>query len=224
MERCLVHLEVPLGDPVPRALLGPRVPGAPGSRSHSRVGPEAHERLAQGHRISGRHQLTCSTDDIRERAGVAGDHGHAAGHGLHGHTSELLQPPGRRQRRHGEHVEGPVEAGRSSCSSAAEELDPVGDAERRYACAQVGELDGPSPAHAQRRRASTGDGLEQHVNPLVGIQTSDVPHGDGTGAGVAGASAAGVKRVGVDAEGDDARNAGQSLALADAARLARCTR
>ena len=218
VERCLVHLEVPLGDPVPRALLGPRVPGAPGSRSHSRVGPEAHERLAQGHWISGRHQLTCSTDDIRERAGVAGDHGHPAGHGLHGHTSELFPPPGHGQRRYGEHAQGRVEAGKVLVLEGAEEPHPVRDVESRYACAQVGSRRAV-PGHVKLQAGIGRDSLEKHVNPLVGSQTSDVPHGDGTGAEVGGAVRPRGEACGVDAEGNGARNAGQSLALGNAAGL-----
>ena len=147
--------------------------------------------MARASRVAGRDEQAGVADHVGEGARVAGDDRDAARHRLDDDAAELLQPAGRRQGRHREHVQAAVEVGQLVLADRADQLDAVADAELGHPRAE-GRLLGSGAGDAQRRAVEPGDGLEEHVDALVGLEPADVP--DDGDLGPPGLPGAGEKR------------------------------
>ena len=170
----LVEGLLELGHPGPRVAVGRvqhrrhgAVPTDPARRAGARAG-------AQGGRAVGGHQESGVPDHLGQGAAGAGHGGDTGGLALDHDAPELLQPPRHGHRRHGEHVEGPVDVGKGGLLDVAVERHPIGDPEpdgalpecRRFGSGAV-DLD-VEPVVARAASTST-------ATPLCGIRRPTKP-------------------------------------------------
>ncbi len=148
------------------------------TRAGRRRAPTSRSACAQRGGVTGRHEHPRAADHVRQGARVARHHGHPARHGLDGHAPELLDPRRRGQRRHGEHVERPVErrAGPRSPRDPRNSTRP--SSPRARTPARSSPSDGPLPARRRYRRSSPVTASRSTSTPLCACESPGVAHRD----------------------------------------------